>query len=199
MTKKQLLLAVLIVAVVSLSIALANRVAAQAEASLDELALAPEDIPNSGNVIVLSDGYLTSNNTGHPLHPQSAEGFLKHDYLEAYGTVVITDQYQVGHHLYRYDSADFAGEQAEAMWQEIFEHQADLNTTAVDIAADSASSYQGRSLRVVDPETGGVYYWFIGTQERTLITLMVGGLDNEDTLDAFRQTRVAVDAKATND
>lgn len=201
MTTKRLSLAVLVVALLTFSITFFHRATAQTETPLDELALVPEDIPNSENAIVLNEGYKTSRDTNHPLHPQNSEDFLLHQYLEAYGIVIITDQYQVGHHLYRYNSADQAREQAEAIWQEAFraERQEVLKTENVDIATGSTGNFRGRSLRVTDPETGGVYYWFIGTQDRTLIMLMVGGLDHKDTLDAFEEIRTSIEANATRE
>lgn len=156
-------------------------VSAQLEQPLAETALQERELPI--NTPIMSAGFASFDDPSHPINAMNSASFHVHEFLEVYSLDAVGDQVDIGNYLYRYGNAIEAEEQAEAFVEYALK-QKELQPALISSSYD-ANDGKGQSIRVFSPETGGIYYWFVGTKGRTLVLLAVAGLSDETTRATF--------------
>lgn len=193
MNRTQILLIGLLVGLIALglfgSVPIRAYVSAQLEQSLAEIALQEKELP--ANTQILSAGFVSFEDPSHPINAMNSSSFRVHEFLEAYQLDAVGDQIDIGNYLYRYGSATHAEEQAKAFIEYALQHK-ELQPVLISENSDVRHGLKGQSIQVVNPETGGIYYWFIGTKGHTLVLLAVTGLPNELTQATFESLKATV-------
>jgi len=165
-----------------------NHVFAQPECPLAEMALQESDLPD--DVEVLSAGPTSFDDASQPINSENSRSFGVHEFLEAHKVSFLGKQIHGGHYLYRYRDSAQAEEQAARLVVYALQDER-LQPTIVE--KDSApQGVKGQVVRFISPDTGGVYYWFIGVTGRTLVLLFVGGPLNEETRTSFNLLKLRV-------
>ena len=193
MNRNKILLIGLLVGLIALgllgSAPIQAYVSAQLEQPLAEMALQERELP--ANTPILSAGPVSFEDPSHPINAMNSASFRVHEFLEVYQLDAVGDQIDIGNYLYRYDSAIHAEEQAKAFIEYALQHK-ELQPVLISDSSDVNRGVKGQSIRVVSPETGGIYYWFIGAKGRTLILLAVTGLPNESAQATFESLKATV-------
>ncbi len=164
----------------------ANGVPAQPERPLAEMALQKSELPEGTSV--LSVGPTGFDDLSQPINSFNSASFRVHEFSEAYKIATVGKEFSVGHYLYRYPNASEAEEQARAITEDAFSNPKSQSLRPVLIPDATAAANKkaiDQSVQVTDPETGGVYYWFVGVKGRTLMLLVVGGPPDDQTRAAF--------------
>lgn len=159
------------------------RVSAQRELSLAEMALQEYELPQPHQI--LGTGPTTFKDVSQPINSANSAAFYVHPFLEAYRVNVLAEEAEIGHYLYRYEDKTQAEAQARALITYAIQSPGVELLQPVD---DGIS----QTIRFTSVETGAVYYWFIGVQERTLTLLMVGGPAGEQTRMTFESLKKRV-------
>jgi Flp pilus assembly protein CpaB len=181
-----------LIAVAALALS-ATSAAAQPERPLTEMVLQKNELPLG--TTVLSIGPTGFDDLSQPINSFNSAAFRVHEFSEAYKIAAVGKELEVGHYLYRYQSVKEAEEQARAITEDAFSNPKSQPLRPVvmpDASAAANKTAIGQSIQVTDPETGGVYYWFVGVEERTLMLLVVGGPSNDQTRAAFESFRARV-------
>ncbi len=164
---------------------------AQTEPPLAELALHSYELPEGSEW--KGSGPTNADDVSQPLDKTNGIGltgpaseFLT-QYEEAYkvGAVVAIDsKYSayVGNYVYRYADPSQAEAVAKAVIDLVLQtHQGKLLR---DVSQTANGGVSGQAAMFVGPE-GDAIYWFAGVKNRTLILLVVNGLDTASTSASF--------------
>ncbi len=175
-----------LIAIAALALS-ANGAAAQPERPLAEMALQKNELPEGTSV--LSIGPTGFDDLSQPINSFNSAAFRVHEFSEAYKITTVGKELQIGHFLYRYQSAREAEKQARAITEDAFKNPKSRPLRPVLMPDDASAAANkkaiGQSIQVTDPETGGVYYWYVGVEGRTLMLLVVGGPPDDRTRAAF--------------
>jgi hypothetical protein len=177
-----------LIAMAGLVLSVSN-VFAQGERPLAEMALQKSELPEG--TAVLSNGPTGLDDLSQPINSYNSAAVRVHEFLEAY-EITTVGKFQIAHYLYRYQNANQAEEQARAFTEYGLhgEKSQSLRPVLVPDASPAINKkVTGQNIRVTDPETGGVYYWFVGVEGRTLTLLVVGGPSNDSTRVAFESLK----------
>jgi len=163
----------------------------QTEPPLAELALQPHELPEGSEW--KGSGPTNADDVSQPLDKTNdiglagpASEFLT-QYEEAYkvGAIVAIDsKYSayVGNYVYRYADQSQAEAVAKALIDLVVQtHQGKL---LLDKSQAVNGGVHGQAAMVIGTE-GDAIYWFAGVKDRTLILLMVNGMDTTSTSASF--------------
>lgn len=166
---------------------------AQQAQPLAKMALQEEELPRG--VQALHAGPISFEDLSHPLNSENTLPVV-HQFLEAYQISFLGEKIHGGHYLYRYEDPKQAEEQATRLVAYISQEAQRLQPVRIDDgSALPGQRVKGQAFRFTDPETGGVFYWFIGVKERTLMMLLVVGLPNEETRTTFELLKKYVQSR----
>lgn len=174
-----------LIAIAGLALSASN-VFAQPERPLAEMALQKNELPEGTSVLRI--GPTGFDDLSQPINSFNSAAFRVHEFSEAYQIATVGKEFSVGHYLYRYQSVKEAEEQARAITEYTLNNTKSQPLRPVlmpDASAAANKKAIGQSIQVTDPETGGVYYWYVGVEGRTLMLLVVGGPPDERTRAAF--------------
>lgn len=193
MKDKRLYIPAVLIVIGLLMFFIIDYVGAFQEMDITELVLPVDQLPEAGDVEVLSNRALKEDDVNHPINAHNGDSFRVDRFIEGYGLdIVAKNSYLMGQYLYRYSNHDIAQAQAQALWQNAFEEQQQygFQPRSVENAADSEGAIPGRSFMLVEPEEGWYVYWFIGVHENILVVIFVTGPEEEASLAAFDQIKV---------
>lgn len=159
---------------------------AQREQPLAEMALQNSELPSGSRV--LSIGQTSFDDLSQPINSLNSARFGTSHFLEAYKIAAVNDNLGVSHYLYRYENSTQSEAQASALLAYMLQGEKSQPFKPLVISNKSAAapnSLEGKSIQVTDPETGGVYYWFVATKGRDLMLLLVEGGPSDQTKTAF--------------
>ncbi|WP_448593224.1 hypothetical protein [Thermoflexus hugenholtzii] len=166
---------------------------AQQEQPLAKMALREEELPRGFHV--LHAGPIQFEDLSHPLNSENTLPVV-HRFLEAYKISFLGENVHGGHYLYRYKDPKQAEEQATRLVTYISQEAQRLQPVRIDNgSALPGQKVKGQAFRFTDPETAGVFYWFIGVKERTLMMLLVVGPPNEETGATFELLKQHVQSR----
>ena len=192
MNPKKIAILITVVGLIALAglVLSVSNVFAQPERPRAEMALQKGELPEGP--AVLSNGPTGLDDLSQPINSSTIAALGGHEFLEAYKIDTVGKEFQIGHYLYRYQSTHQAEEQAQAITEYALHGEKSQSLRPVlmpDTSPAVDKKVTGQNIQVTDPETGGVYYWFVGVEGRTLTLLVVGGPSNDSTRVAFESLK----------
>lgn len=185
------LAAVILITIATGSVSALTLNQTQTEPPLAELAIHSYELPEGsewkGSGPTIADDVTQPLNKTNGIGLAGPAGELLTQYEEAYkaGAIVATDgkhSAYVGNYVYRYADPSQAEAVAQALIDLVVQtHQGKL---LLDIPQAVNGGVHSQAAMVIGAE-GDAIYWFAGVSNRTLILLMVNGMDTTSTSASF--------------